>query len=66
MAERGLTDARCVLQHGWNTGSNSPGVELMTLSTSEVAVCCSSDSERSVVRWRSSLKRRVFSIAITA
>ena len=28
----------------WNTGSNSPGDELMTLSTSAVAVCCSSDS----------------------
>ena len=26
------------------TGSNSPGDELMTLRTSEVAVCCSSDS----------------------
>ena len=38
---------------------------LMTLSTSAVAVCCS-DSERSSVRWRSSLSSRVFSIAITA
>ena len=28
----------------WNTGSSSPGELLMTLSTSEVAVCCSSDS----------------------
>ena len=27
----------------WNTGSRSPGDELMTLSTSDVAVCCSSD-----------------------
>ena len=26
-----------------NTGSSSPGELLMTLSTSEVAVCCSSD-----------------------
>ena len=25
----------------WNTGSSSPGELLMTLSTSEVAVCCS-------------------------
>src|SRR5215471_4428718 len=28
----------------WNTGSNSPGELEMTRSTSEVAVCCSSDS----------------------
>ena len=42
-----------------NTGSSSPGELLMTLSTSEVAVCCCSDS-------RSSLSRRVFSIAMTA
>ena len=27
----------------WNTGSSSPGDELMTRSTSDVAVCCSSD-----------------------
>ena len=27
----------------WNTGSSSPGELLMTFSTSEVAVCCSSD-----------------------
>ena len=38
----------------------------MTLSTSEVAVCCSSDSLRSSVRWRSSLSSRVFSMAMTA
>jgi hypothetical protein len=38
----------------------------MTFSTSDVAVCCSSDSVRSSVRWRSSLSSRVFSIAITA
>ena len=29
----------------------------MTLSTSAVAVCCCSDSERSSVRWRNSLNR---------
>src|SRR5262249_40770956 len=29
-----------------NTGSNSPGELEMTRNTSEVAVCCSSDSER--------------------
>ena len=38
----------------------------MTFSTSEVAVCCSSDSVRSSVRWRSSLSSRVFSMAMTA
>ncbi len=38
----------------------------MTLSTSAVAVCCSSDSVRSSVRWRNSLNRRVFSMAMTA
>src|SRR6516164_4882564 len=48
------------------TGFNSPGEELMTLSTSDVAVCCSNDSERLSVRWRNSLSRRVFSMAITA
>ena len=38
----------------------------MTRRTSEVATCCSSDSERSSVRWRSSLSSRVFSMAMTA
>ena len=38
----------------------------MTFRTSEVAVYCSSDSVRSSVRWRSSLSRRVFSMAMTA
>src|SRR5262249_37202009 len=41
------------------TGSNSPGELEMTCSTSEVAVCRSSDT-------RSSLSRRVFSMAMTA
>ena len=49
----------------WNTGSSSPGELLMTLSTSEVAVCCSSDSLKSSVRWRSP-SSRTFSMAITA
>ena len=49
-----------------NTGCNSPGELEMTFSTSLVAVCCSSDSERSSVRWRSSFSSRAFSIAITA
>src|SRR4051794_41953077 len=43
----------------WNTGASSPDELEMTCNTSEVAVCCCSDS-------RSSLSRRVFSIAITA
>ena len=30
---------------------------LMTLSTSAVAVCCCSDSDKSFVRWRSSFNR---------
>src|SRR5262249_54621503 len=38
----------------------------MTPRTSEVAVCCSSDSLRSSVRCRSSLSSRVFSMAMTA
>ena len=38
----------------------------MTLSTSEVAVCCSRDSERSAVRCLNSLSSLAFSIAITA
>ena len=38
----------------------------MTRSTSDVAVCCSSASVRSSVRWRSSLSSRVFSMAMTA
>ena len=44
-----------------NTGTSSPGELDMTFSTSEVAVCCSSDSVKSSVRWRNSLKQpRVF------
>ena len=49
-AELGVADARCVLQHSLETGSSSPGELLMTCSTSEVAVCCSSASLRSSVR----------------
>jgi len=48
------------------TGSSSPGVLEITFKTDDVAVCCSSDSERSSVRWRSSLSSRVFSMAMTA
>ena len=61
-----LADLHRVLQHRWNTGSSSPGELEMTCSTSLVAVCCSSASVRSSVRWRSSLSRRVFSMAMTA
>ena len=50
----------------WNTGSSSPGELEMTLNTSDVAVCCSSNSLKSAVRWRNSLSSRVFSMAITA
>jgi len=46
--------------------SSSPGDELMTLSTSDVAVCCSNDPVRSSVRWRNSLSSRAFSMVITA
>ena len=42
-----------------NTDSRSPGDELMTWSTCDVAVCCSSDCF-------SSLSSRTFSMAITA
>ena len=42
-----------------NTGARSPGEELMTCSTSAVAVCCSSASRVSVIS-------RAFSIAMTA
>jgi hypothetical protein len=41
-----------------NTGPSSPGELEMTFSTSAVAVCCCSDS-------RSSLSKRVFSMAMT-
>jgi hypothetical protein len=37
----------------WKTGFTSPGDELMTRSTSDVAVCCSKDC-------RSSLSSRAF------
>ena len=64
IAEFGPADADGVLQASPEYGSSSPGELEMTLSTSLVAVCCSSDSERSSVRWRSSLSSRAFSMAI--
>ena len=65
-AKLGLAYACRIFQHRRNTGSSSPGDELMTRSTSAVAVCWLSDSPRSVVRWRNSLSSRVFSMAMTA
>ena len=50
----------------WNTGSSSPGDELMTRNTSAVAVCCSSDSVSSRVRSCSASNSRTFSSAMTA
>ena len=59
-AELGLAKSGAFASTASNTGLSSPGELEMTLSTSDVAVCCSSDSERSSVRWRSSLSSRVF------
>src|SRR5437762_1932161 len=50
----------------WKTGSNSPGEALMTWRTSDVAVCCSSDSASSRERACTSSNSRAFSMAITA
>ena len=49
-----------------STGCSSPGDRLMTLSTSAVAVCCSSASLSSLVRACTSSNSRTFSMAITA
>ena len=65
-AELGLTERVGVLQHGLKTGCSSPGELEMTLSTSDVAVCCSSDLESSRVRCRTSSNSRTFSIAINS
>jgi hypothetical protein len=66
IAEAGLADARNVFQHGAEPAPSSPGDPEMTLSTSDVAVCCSSDSVSSRVRACTSSNSRTFSIAITA
>ena len=50
----------------WKTGSTCPGERLMTLSTSDVAVCCSSASLKLAVRACTSRKAATFSMAITA
>ena len=65
-AKVGLADARRVREHGVEHGLSSPGELEMTCSTSEVAVCCSSDSLSSRVRACTSSNSRAFSIAITA
>src|SRR5215831_11298383 len=44
----------------WNTGSRSPGELLITRSTSDVAVCCSSASDSSRVRCCSASNNRTF------
>ena len=50
-AGRGVTDAGCIRQHSIEYRLKFSGrIELIILSTSDVAVCCSSDSERSRVR----------------
>src|SRR5262249_40359310 len=49
-----------------NTGCSSPDELETTLSTSDVAVCCSKDSESSRVRACTSSNSRTFSMAITA
>ena len=59
VAVLGLADAHRIREHGLEHRLQSPGEELMTLSTSAVAVCCWRDS-------RSSLSSRVFSMAMTA
>ena len=49
-----------------STACRSNAERLITFSTSEVAVCCCSASERSRVRACTSSNRRTFSIAMTA
>ena len=67
IAERGLTDAELHSPTiALKTGSSSPGELEMTLSTSDVAVCCSSDSESSRCGLVLRSNSRTFSMAITA
>ncbi len=65
-AEIGIAGAYRFLQNGLKDRLQFTGDELITLRTSDVAVCWSSDSLRSAVRWRSSLSNRAFSMAMTA
>ena len=63
----GVAQPRGVLDEVSSTGWRSIGERAMTLSTSAVAVCCSSASVSSGrLRCSSSSNRRAFSIAITA
>ena len=65
-AELGLAEPRRILQHGVEHRLQLAGRARDDLSTSEVAVCCSSDSLSSRVRACTSSNSRTFSIAITA
>ena len=64
--EGGIADTRGFFQHGVKYGLQIAWKAADDLSTSEVAVCCSNDSVRSVVRWRNSFSNRAFSMAMTA
>ena len=57
--ELGVANDDCVVSIASKTGSRAPGELVMTCSTSEVAVCCSSDC-------LSSFSNRAFSMAMTA
>ena len=50
-AKVGFADAGSILQHRLNTDSSSPVDELMTRSTSAVAVCCSAIGEISYAQF---------------
>ena len=66
ISKRGIANASAFFNMAWKTVSNAPGDALMMRSTSDVAVCCSNASVRSVVRCRNSLSNRAFSMAMTA
>jgi len=59
ISELGFTIRVAFARIARKTGSSSPGELLITCSTADVAVCCSSDC-------RSSLSSRAFSMAMTA
>ena len=65
-AELRAADPRRILQHLLEHRLQLAGRAADDLSTSDVAVCCSSDSVRSRVRACTSSNSRTFSIAITA
>ena len=67
VAEGGVADTDSVLQHRCKDRLQPRQANsMMTCSTSEVAVCCSSDSVSSRVRCCSASNSRTFSIAISA